>query len=97
MHRHVVLTAIVVTGVLSVGVGALQQGQAPPGGGVPQPQRPPSAAALIVDKLADNLFVVRGGNAGGNTAVFLTSEGVTVVDTTITSAATSISRRRSTS
>src|SRR5262245_61366909 len=32
-----------------------------------------------VEKLADNLFIFKGG--GGNTAVFVTAAGVTVVDT----------------
>src|SRR5215510_5627923 len=36
---------------------------------------------LDVEKLADNLFVLKGG--GGNTAVFVTAAGVTVVDTKI--------------
>ncbi len=34
---------------------------------------------LEVTKLRDNLFVLKGG--GGNTAVFIMSDGVTVVDT----------------
>jgi len=34
-----------------------------------------------VEKLADNLFILKGG--GGNTAVFVTTAGVTVVDTKI--------------
>ena len=34
-----------------------------------------------VEKLADNLFILKGG--GGNTAVFVTATGVTVVDTKI--------------
>jgi len=34
-----------------------------------------------VEKLADNLFVLKGG--GGNTAVFVTAAGVTVIDTKI--------------
>ena len=41
----------------------------------------PSLAGLTVDKLRDNLFVVKGG--GGNTAVFVTADGVTLVDTKI--------------
>jgi len=32
-----------------------------------------------VDKLKDNLYVMKGG--GGNSAVFITADGVTVVDT----------------
>ncbi len=34
-----------------------------------------------VEKLADNLYILKGG--GGNTAVFVTAAGVTVVDTKI--------------
>src|SRR4029079_16528833 len=40
-----------------------------------------SAHVIQVDKLKDNLFVLRGG--GGNTAVFVAGDGVTVVDTKI--------------
>jgi glyoxylase-like metal-dependent hydrolase (beta-lactamase superfamily II) len=39
----------------------------------------PSADALQVEKLTDTLFVLRGG--GGNTAAFITSAGVVIVDT----------------
>jgi hypothetical protein len=39
------------------------------------------AQVIQVDKLKDNLFVLRGG--GGNTAVFVGTDGVTVVDTKI--------------
>jgi glyoxylase-like metal-dependent hydrolase (beta-lactamase superfamily II) len=39
----------------------------------------PSATAITVEKVKDNLFVLRGG--GGNTAVFVTAKGVTLVDT----------------
>src|SRR5262245_7157254 len=39
------------------------------------------AQVIQVDKLQDNLFVLRGG--GGNTAVFVGTDGVTVVDTKI--------------
>jgi cyclase len=42
-------------------------------------QPPPQGPKTIeVDKLKDNLFVLKGG--GGNTAVFVTADGVTVVD-----------------
>jgi cyclase len=43
--------------------------------------QPPAADApkvIAVEKVKDNLYVLRGG--GGNTAVFVTSDGVTVVD-----------------
>ncbi|MEO8256666.1 MAG: MBL fold metallo-hydrolase [Acidobacteriota bacterium] len=39
------------------------------------------AQVIQVDKLKDNLFILRGG--GGNTAVFVASDGITVVDTKI--------------
>jgi glyoxylase-like metal-dependent hydrolase (beta-lactamase superfamily II) len=54
-----------VAGALLAAVGAAQQ--------------PPSAASIQVDKVRDNLYVLRGG--GGNTAAFITSKGVTLVDT----------------
>jgi glyoxylase-like metal-dependent hydrolase (beta-lactamase superfamily II) len=46
-------------------------------------QQPAAAAAKVieVEKLRDNLFVLRGG--GGNSAVFVTTKGVVVVDTKI--------------
>ena len=43
--------------------------------------QPPAADApkvVEVDKVKDNLYVMKGG--GGNTAVFITADGVTVVD-----------------
>ena len=39
------------------------------------------AQEIQVEKLKDNLFLLRGG--GGNTAVFVAGDGVTVVDTKI--------------
>ena len=51
-----------------------------------QPQPQPSAALLDVEKLADNLFLLKPGggvNSGGNTAVFIASNGVVVIDTKI--------------
>ncbi|MGE0814411.1 MAG: MBL fold metallo-hydrolase [Vicinamibacterales bacterium] len=41
-------------------------------------QAPPAAKVVEVDKIADTLYVLRGG--GGNTALFLTSRGAVVVD-----------------
>ena len=77
MRRRIVLGALLMTGALSLAVSAFQQ---PAGGrqGGGQ-QAAPSAAALQVDKVRDNLYVLRGG--GGNTAVFVGTDGVTVVDT----------------
>jgi len=45
--------------------------------------QPPAADApkvIDVEKVKDNLYVFRGANGGGNTAVFVTANGVTVVD-----------------
>jgi glyoxylase-like metal-dependent hydrolase (beta-lactamase superfamily II) len=43
-----------------------------------QPPQPQGAMVITVDKVKDNLFVLKGG--GGNTAVFVNADGVTVVD-----------------
>jgi glyoxylase-like metal-dependent hydrolase (beta-lactamase superfamily II) len=65
MKRSVVLGTLLAIGGLSIGVSAARQA----GGG---------QMTVQVEKLHDNLFVLRGG--GGNTAVFVTADGVTVVD-----------------
>ena len=77
MRRTFVLGAILVVGVVSYT--AFAQGQ------------PPSAAArdaARIQKVKDNLYVIAGSGAdnmdvfsGGNTAVFVTETGVTLVDT----------------
>src|SRR5262245_55168228 len=64
MKRGLVLGALMVVGALLAAVGAAQQ--------------TPSAASIQVDKVRDNLYVFRGG--GGNTAAFITANGVTLVD-----------------
>ena len=66
MKRSLVLGTLLVIGGLSIGVSAARQA----GGGQTQ--------TVQVEKLHDNLFVLRGG--GGNTAVFVTADGITVVD-----------------
>jgi glyoxylase-like metal-dependent hydrolase (beta-lactamase superfamily II) len=66
MRRITLLGALVAAGVLSVAVGAQQPAA-------------PSAAAVGVQKVRDNLYVMTGG--GGNSAVFVGTDGVTVVDT----------------
>jgi glyoxylase-like metal-dependent hydrolase (beta-lactamase superfamily II) len=71
MKRTVVLGALVGAGVLSWTVSAMQQ---PPAGGGQQAPR-----VVEVEKVRDNFFVLRGG--GGNSAVFVQANGVTVVDT----------------
>ena len=68
MRRVVVLVGLVVVGALS-----MVAAQAPQ----------PAARVLDVEKLRDNLFVLRGTGSGGNTAVFVGSTGVVVVDTKI--------------
>jgi len=66
MKRSVVLGTLLAIGGLSIGVSAARQA-----GGA-------QAQTVQVEKLHDNLFVLRGG--GGNTAVFVTADGITVVD-----------------
>jgi glyoxylase-like metal-dependent hydrolase (beta-lactamase superfamily II) len=67
VKRISVLATLVLAGALTVVVAAQQ----------PAPQ--PSVDNLTVEKVKDNLWVIRGG--GGNTAVFATANGLTVVDT----------------
>ena len=67
MRRVIALVALVSIGGLSVAIRAYQQPAAP--------------RVVEVEKLKDNLFMLKGG--GGNTAVFVTSAGVVVVDTKI--------------
>jgi glyoxylase-like metal-dependent hydrolase (beta-lactamase superfamily II) len=67
VKRISVLGILVVAGALTVTVAAQQQ----------PPQ--PSVDNLTVEKVKDNLWVIRGG--GGNTAVFATAKGLTIVDT----------------
>jgi glyoxylase-like metal-dependent hydrolase (beta-lactamase superfamily II) len=62
-----VLGTLVAAGALSMTVAAFQQ-----------PAAPPAPMVVEAEKLKDNLWVMKGG--GGNSAVFLTADGVTVVD-----------------
>src|SRR5437868_14587366 len=66
MNRGVVLSTLVGVAALSLGAAAYQA----------QPQGP---KVVEVEKLKDNLYMLKGG--GGNTAVFVTANGVVVVDT----------------
>jgi cyclase len=79
MKRAAVLATLVIVLLLSTSFSAFQQAPAPPTGRGAQPQ--PSVAGLALDRIKDNLFVIRGG--GGNTAVFIMSNGVALVDTKI--------------
>ena len=72
MKRQIVLGILFAAGALTLTVNALQQPQAGASG-------QPAPRVVEVDKLKDNLFMMRGG--GGNSAVFITSGGVVVVDT----------------
>jgi cyclase len=71
MRRQIVLGGVLVFGVLSLTASALQQ-----------PPRP-AASAIEVEKLTDNLYVLKALSAGGggNTSVLVTANGVVVVDT----------------
>ncbi len=71
MRRVIALATLVIVGALSGAVAAFQQ---PPAG-----QQAPKV--VEVEKLRENLFVLRGTGGGGNTAVFVTANGVVVVDT----------------
>ena len=64
MRRVIVLGFLVTAGTLSAVIAQ------PPAANAPK--------VIEVEKVKDNLWVLRGG--GGNTAVFATSDGVTVVD-----------------
>jgi len=74
MRRAVALGAVIAFGALSISVRVIlvaAQGPAP--------------GQLTVEKLRDNLFILKtadpANESGGNTAVFIQSNGVTVVDT----------------
>ena len=66
MKRLVLLGVLAASGALSMTVAAFQQ---------------PAAAPMVVEveKLKDNLYMMKGG--GGNSAVFIGTDGITVVDT----------------
>ncbi|HEU4389320.1 MAG TPA: MBL fold metallo-hydrolase [Blastocatellia bacterium] len=65
MKRLAVLSCLVIAGAVSLIIA--------------QQQQQPRPAALEIQKVKDNLYVITGG--GGNTAAFITSKGVAVVDT----------------
>jgi cyclase len=68
MTRLLTLGGVLAAGVFSMSVAAYQQ-----------PAAPPAPRVVEVEKLKDNLYVMKGG--GGNSAVFIGTQGVTVVDT----------------
>jgi cyclase len=63
--RSIVLGLVLALGTISISVAASRQPKGP--------------RVVKVEKVRDNLFLLRGG--GGNTAVFVQGSGVTVVDT----------------
>jgi len=65
MKRIAVLCGLLAAGAGSLAIAAYQQ--------------PPAPRVVEVEKLRDNLFLLKGG--GGNTAVFVATTGVVVVDT----------------
>ena len=72
MRRAGLLTVIVVAGFTIAGVAAQQRG----GGRGAGPRIPPTGT---IEKIKDNLYKIPG--AGSNTTVFITAEGVVLVDT----------------
>jgi cyclase len=87
MKRGLVLSALIVTGVLSMAAVNFQgQGQ---GEGRGPAVSPPSRPKLEIQKVKDNFYLIPTGHAaapgapfvGGNTVVWVTANGVVVVDT----------------
>ena len=81
MQRRAVLAAIVAIGGLSIAVSVLRAQQ-------PTGPTPAGLKATRIEKIKDNLYVITGSGvanrdefSGGNTAVFVTAQGVVLVDT----------------
>ena len=70
MRRVIVLGVLVAIGCFSLAVKGFQAGKSG------APEGPPVAE---MQKVKDNLYMLTGG--GGNTAIFVTDNGVVVVDT----------------
>ena len=78
MRRGSVLAILLLAGSLSVAVMGFQGPPAGQGGGA-RAGGPGAPQAPQTIKVRDNLYMI--GNAGGNTAVFIMTNGVTLVDT----------------
>ncbi len=76
MKRTPLLAGLVVTAIVAIGLHAAPQAPADPVAAMLAQK--PSLEALSVEKVRDNLFVIRG--AGGNVAAFVTGAGVVMVD-----------------
>src|SRR5438552_11925367 len=84
MKRAMVLSGFIAVGALSMAAAAYQQ---PPQGGL----NPAALAATKIEKVKDTLYMITGSDptdraafSGGNTGVFITNDGVVVVDTKLT-------------
>src|SRR5918993_2053928 len=77
MKRVLVLGSLVLAASLSAAVSALQL----------PPTPTPTVKGLVADKVHDSLYVIRGSDpkafVGGNTAVFIQANGVTLVDSKV--------------
>src|SRR5881409_3517414 len=80
MKRLIILVALLAAGALSIVAAAYQQ----PSQGLPAA----ALAATQIEKVKDNLYMITGADptdrnsfSGGNTGVFITDNGVVVVDT----------------
>jgi glyoxylase-like metal-dependent hydrolase (beta-lactamase superfamily II) len=73
MRRAAILGSLMAAGAVSLTAAAYQQ--APAGNG----STSQASRVIEVEKLKDNLFILKGG--GGNTGVFVMSGGVAVIDT----------------
>jgi cyclase len=74
MKRALVFTALIGVGVVSLTVTAQQAQQAQQG-------QAPAPKVVEAQKLRDNFYMLTGQGGGGNTAVFIGTDGVTLVDT----------------
>jgi cyclase len=81
MRRALALGLLILTGGLTMAVAAVQ---APP----PAGPSPAALQATKIEKVKDNLYIITGSGvavrdafSGGNTAVFITDNGVVIVDT----------------
>jgi glyoxylase-like metal-dependent hydrolase (beta-lactamase superfamily II) len=84
MKRVLMLGVVVGAGVMAMVAGSLlaqQPAQQPggPGGQAPAGRGPTFPPVSKAEKVADNLYMIPG--AGGNTAAFITANGVVLVDT----------------